>query len=177
MPIYVSAMIFYHTTLSPPLGCALTQIESDVTSLRTVYMCKIRGRLTSLYWPCECVRKLPKCIPHRRAASSVDGTLVWEAGKRLTWRGKWRGRERGAWIKSNFLCSREPTVSSPGLWATVHRDYTYLKNIEENHTIRRIKMDLLTVPLLSSYYHLFPDLKTKTSLTTRFLCSGRVESA
>lgn len=177
MPIYVSAMIFYHTTLSAPLGCALTQIESDVTSLRTVYMCKIRGRLTSLYWPCECVRKLPKCIPHRRAASSVDGTLVWEAGKRLTWRGKWRGRERGAWIKSNFLCSREPTVSSPGLWATVHRDYTYLKNIEENHTIRRIKMDLLTVPLLSSYYHLFPDLKTKTSLTTRFLCSGRVESA
>lgn len=158
-----SAMIFYHTTLSAPLGCALTQIESDVTSLRTVYMCKIRGRLTSLYWPCECVCKLPKCIPHRRAASSVDGTLVWEAGKNL----HGGGRERGAWIKSNFLCSREP----------VHRDYTYLKNIEQNHIIRRIKMDLETVPLLSSYYHLFPDLKTKPSLTTRFLCSGRLESA
>ncbi len=136
MPIYVSATSFTTRqiegsfTIKPPV-CVLPQIMSDVTSLRTVYMCEIQRRLNSLYWPCECVRKLPECIPHRHAASSVDGTLVWAAGKRLTRGGKKRGLDLEHSESCSFLLFLNPnaarSVSAPGLRAPTHRDYTYKK--------------------------------------------------
>lgn len=115
-----------------------------------------------------------QCIPHRHAASSVDGTPLWVVGK---------GREGWeVWVSCSFLSSWVPGRSrclSP--WAAnTHPQWLHLHSMVSVLTelnmlrgnIKCIKVVVLEIliisgsviwPVLLSYYHFHPDL-TRHSL-------------
>lgn len=153
---HVSAHDFHwqvhHKLLSTkPVVCALPWIVPDVTSLRTVYMSDTQRWPNSIYWPCECVCKLPA-----HSTQTCCQLCWWHPLCEWLVRGG-RGEKFECPAASCLPESHaDRCVSAPGLRKHTHSDFTDLNGVCVDcikHVAREHKMYFSISGCVGKSYH------------------------